>query len=274
MLTIPPDKQRDRMEEALEIILRLFDGETVTHESEWISLRNARLHLLPYTQPRPHVVIASAVTPNGAYVAGKFGLGMLCVAASNVAGYDVLDVNWGVADKSAAEHGNAMDRRDLRLVIHMHLAETREQAIEDVRWGFPKWQEYTLGVNPRGRLGTGSLEEVLAKGMTVVGTPDDAVEFLERYWTKTGGFGCLLLQATNWARFDATKRSYELFMRYALPKFSGINRAREESYAWMRSNTEEFSGAVMSASKKAFEKRFGTAADGSPALPNVTAKRR
>jgi limonene 1,2-monooxygenase len=267
------------MEEALEIILRLFAGETITHESEWISLKNARLHLLPYTQPRPHVVIASAVTPNGAYVAGRFGLGMLCVAASNVAGYDVLDVNWGVAEKSAAEHGNAMDRRDLRLVIHMHLAETREQAVEEVRWGFGKWQEYTLGVNPRGRLGSGTLEEVLAKGMTVVGTPDDAVAFLEKYWNKTGGFGCLLLQATNWARFEATKRSYELFMRYALPKFSGANQAREESYAWMRANTEEFSGAVMSASRKATEKRFGGAmpgggSAGEPQAKVAAAKRR
>jgi limonene 1,2-monooxygenase len=47
MLNIPPDKQRDRMEEALEIILRLFAGETITYESEWINLKNARLHLCP-----------------------------------------------------------------------------------------------------------------------------------------------------------------------------------------------------------------------------------
>jgi hypothetical protein len=63
-------------------------------------------------------------------------------------------------------------------------------------------------------------------------------------------------------------------MRYALPKFAGINQAREESYAWMRGNTEEFSGAVMSASKKAFEKRFGTTADGEPAIPVAAGKAR
>ena len=40
----------------------------------------------------------------------------------------------------------------------------------------------------------------------------------------------------------------------------------------MRSNTDEFSGAVMAASKKAFAKRFGTTEDGEPAVPRPGAK--
>src|SRR5215210_5236732 len=35
MLGIAPDQQRARMQESLEIILRLFAGETITCESEW-----------------------------------------------------------------------------------------------------------------------------------------------------------------------------------------------------------------------------------------------
>jgi len=31
------------------------------------------------------------------------------VAASSTPGYDVLDVNWGIAKKTAAEHGHVVD---------------------------------------------------------------------------------------------------------------------------------------------------------------------
>src|SRR4051812_39994768 len=58
MLGIPVAKQRSRMAEALDVILRLFNGETVTAETEWFTLRNARAHLLPYTKPHPEVCVA------------------------------------------------------------------------------------------------------------------------------------------------------------------------------------------------------------------------
>src|SRR5215212_5351220 len=66
MMGIKASLQRARMQESLEIILRLFAGEVITQDSEWFTLRNARLQLKPYTHPRPHVAVASAVTPFGA----------------------------------------------------------------------------------------------------------------------------------------------------------------------------------------------------------------
>src|SRR5436190_1347758 len=52
MLGIDPAVQRDRMEESLDVILRLLrDDEPVTHESDWFTLREGRLHLEPYTKP-------------------------------------------------------------------------------------------------------------------------------------------------------------------------------------------------------------------------------
>jgi len=53
MLGIDPQVQRDRMAQALDVILRLLDGQTVTEQTDWFNLQNARVHLLPYTQPRP-----------------------------------------------------------------------------------------------------------------------------------------------------------------------------------------------------------------------------
>ena len=83
ILGIDPDTQRARMEESIEIIMRLMAGETVTKTTDWFTMKEARLQLRPYTQPQPHLAIASAITPNGGKVAGRFGLGMLSVAVSN-----------------------------------------------------------------------------------------------------------------------------------------------------------------------------------------------
>ena len=257
MLGIDATTQRDRMVESLEIILRLFAGETVTHESDWITLRGAHTNLKPYTWPRPPVAVASAVTPSGAKLAGRHGLGMLCLAASVFAAYDVLDVNWGIACDTAAEHGRSMDPADLRLVVPMHLAETREQAWANIQFGFKPWEDYSFSVNPKtGLLGLGGIEEAVKTGLAVVGTPDDAVACLEKYWAKTGGFGCFLHLATNWAPFAQTKRSYELFARYVMPKFADRNSQRVASLDRMKQNRDEWSESYRAASQAAIDKHF------------------
>jgi limonene 1,2-monooxygenase len=262
MLGISPATQRDRMVESLEIIIRLLDGEVVTYDSDWITLRNARLHLKSYTQPRPYIAVASAVTPSGGKLAGRFGLGMLCVAAANPGGYDVLDTNWNLARKVAAEHGREMAQSDLRLMAPFHIAETRDQAIANVRWGFDKWQEYSYSVNPEGgkAIGLGSIESIIADGKGAIGTPDDAVALLNKYWDKVGGFGCILQLAMNWADFETTKKSYELFMRYVMPKFAGRNTQRDASMNWLRENREDFSGMRKSAAKQVIDQHFAAEA--------------
>jgi len=257
MLCIEASKQRQMMAESLDIILRLFSGEVVTHQSDWINLNQAQTNLKPYTWPRPPVAIASAVTPTGAKLAGRYGLGLLCLAASVFAAYDVLDVNWRVACEEAKEHGTEMHPENLRLVVPMHLAETRERAWSNIQFGFEPWESYSFSVNPNtGLLGLGGIEEAVNNGLAVVGTPNDAIECLEKYWDKTGGFGCFLQLATNWAEFENTKKSYELFARYVMPKFASRNSQREQSLLHMHRNREDYSESYRSASQAAIDEHF------------------
>src|SRR5262245_39602685 len=251
MLGIPVAKQRDRMLESLEVTLRLLAGATATQKPEWFELRDARCQLRPYTQPRPHIAVASTVTPSGGRAAGRYGLGMLCVAATQSDAFDALGVNWKVACDFAAERGATMDPNDLRLVAPIHVAETREKARANVRFGIEKWAGYFNGSSPAGfgsPTPSGDLVDgMIESGRAVIGTPDDAAALIERLQKKQGAFGAFLQLAHNWADFDATKKSYELVARHVAPRFKGANRAREASLAFAGDGAAKFMGDAMAA---------------------------
>ncbi len=256
MLGIDPNTQRDRMAEALDVILRFFKGEIVTEKTEWYNFVNARAHLLPYTKPYPEVAVVSAVTPSGGRIAGKYGTGMICVAATNPFGYDALGANWKIANDIAAESGRVMDPAGLRLVGPMHIAETRAQAMENVKYGFEPYLDYLNNNQPRFIVppGKDAAEWFVESKYGVIGTPDDAIALIQRLYDKQGQFGAFLQQVHNWADFEQTKRSYELYQRYVMPHFSGANGPRVESFDWCSENRALLTEKRVSAAQAMFDK--------------------
>ena len=245
-LGIDPNVQRDRMVEGLEVILDLFNGKRVTKKTEWFNLENAICQVKPYTWPHPEICVASSVTPSGGKLAGKHGFGMLCVAATQAGGYDALGINWKIANEVAAENGRTMNPEALRLVGPVHIAETKEKAMENVRFGYYKWAQYFANLSP---LNVNQdpkedpLERGLREGTIVCGTPDDAIAQIRRLQEKQGEFGCFLQLAHNWAPWEETKKSYEMWQRYVTPVINNANVNRVDSYEHTKANA----GALMAA---------------------------
>lgn len=256
MLGIDPSTQRDRMAEALDVILRFFKGEIVTEKTEWYNFVGARAHMLPYSHPHPEVAVVSSVTPSGGRLAGKYDLSMICVAATNPFGYDALAANWKIANDIAAEHGRQMDRSRLRLVGPMHIAETREQAFKNVKYGFEPYLNYLNNNQPRFIVpqGQDAAEWFVENKFGVIGTPDDAIALIQRLYDKQGDFGVFLQQVHNWADFEETKRSYELYQRYVIPHFSKVNQPRIESFDWCADNRDLLTEKRTTAAKLMFDK--------------------
>ena len=269
MLGIEPMQQRDRMVQALDVILRLFRGESVTETTEWYTLKEAKLHLLPFTKPYPEVAVASTITPSGGRAAGKYDLGMLCVAATQPDGFDALAVNWQVANEIAAEHGRKMDPARLRLVGPMHIAESREEAMKNARFGFYEWFEYFQRINPArfASLPKGDpLEILVAAGGIVVGTPEDAIAQIDRLHAKQGEFGAFLQLAHNWASWEGTKKSYELYARYVVPHFRKANTHRVQSLEWTTAHNQEIVAMTQAAAKAMIAKHEAERAGKAKAL--------
>ncbi len=265
-LGINPSVQRDRMVEGLEVILRLFKGERVTLKTDWFELNDAICQLKPYTFPHPEICVASSVTPSGGKLAGKHGFGMLCVAATQASGYDALGINWKIANEVAAENGRTMDPGRLRLVGPVHIAETREEAFENVRYGYDAWATYFRNLSPLSG-SEAETEDPLLKGVRegnyVVGTPDDAIAQIRRLQEKQGDFGAFLQLAHNWANFDKTKKSYELWQRHVQPVINDMNVGRIDSYNNVRDNAPTLlaaaGAAVMQTLKKHEEEQASKA---------------
>lgn len=245
MMGIEPARQRDMMLEAIEVLIPLLSGETVNQETDWFTLKEARLQMEPYTKPHVEMAVASQVSPAGARAAGRFGLSLLSLGATTTGGFDALHSNWNICEDMAKDYGQTADRKNWRLVGPMHIAETREKALENVKYGLHKWLAYfqevgALPVVPD-RNATDPVDIMISTGMAVVGTPDDAIAQLKRLEEQSqGGFGAFLHMANNWADFEQTKRSYELFARYVMPEFQNIGSAKRESYNWARDNHDKF----------------------------------
>ncbi len=276
MMGIEPETTRDRLSEGLDVILRLLAGDTVNETTDWYTLRDARTHLRPYTYPYPEVCVASAVTPSGGRLAGRYDLGMLCVAAGERAGFDALDTNWKVACEIATENGREMDRNRLRCVLNMHLADSRQQARADIRYGCEEFIRYFNNNQPRFDVPDGAdyVDWVIEKQIAVVGTPDDAIARIERLQQKQGEFGAVLLQITNWADWPALKRSVELYAHHVIPHFSGVNANRFGSYDWVTANQNELVEKRVSAATQMIARheaeRAGRVADQSARVQSPT----
>ena len=248
-LGIDPMVTRDRMVQAIEVILRLFAGERVTAQTDWFNLVDASCQLRPYTWPHPEIAVASSITPSGGTLAGRYGFGMLCVAATQAGGYDALGINWKIANETAAANGRTMDPAKLRLVGPVHLAASREQAWANVEHGGRDFAEYFRRISRPGQpIPDGDpIRAMVDEGAAIVGTPDDAIAQIRRLQAQQGEFGTFLQLAHNWADFDQTKKSYELWRRYVSPVINNSNAGRRDSFDWATDHAPTYIGAAMAA---------------------------
>ena len=96
-----PGGQVERMEEALELIRRLWAGERVDHDGKWFSTKNAVLHTRGGGTPPVYV---SAFGPKAAGVAGRHGDGLWTLADPEMAP-GVIEAYRAAAEDAGREPG-------------------------------------------------------------------------------------------------------------------------------------------------------------------------
>ena len=261
MMGIDASTQRIRMDESLGIVLRLFtETEPITYKSDWFELKEAMLQLRPFTKPHMPIAVASVQSPSGVALAGKYGASILTITVPRDSSRNMetdLSYLWEVAEESAAEHGQSVCRDDWRLVLPVHLADSREEAFEEVRLGagryLREYSEHTLG-RVASDCPLEKIIDVMAEnGSWIIGTPDDCIEGIKRLGEKSGGFGGFLVQTIDWAPREKMLHSYELLARYVMPQFQGSAAGFAASNQWSYDRKETLNAGVTRAMDKAKE---------------------
>jgi len=224
MLGIDPATQRKRMVEGVRAIVRLFVEEGgVTIDGSWFKLNDAHLQVKPFQKPHMPIFTASLFSPSGMVAAGELGVGLLTLLGF-VSGFGELRDRWSIVEEAAAEHGNTVSRDNWRLVLPFHLADSRKEALEDVREiGDALISQYFSSPVRQVDLGQGAaipplpIAQLAAEGGAIIGTPDDAIAKIRELQEISGGFGGYLNMAIDWTSRQKTLHSYELFARYVAP---------------------------------------------------------
>ena len=119
----PVSEQVERMEEGLEIIRRLFDGERLTYDGRYFETDEAILHTRPNRRPPIYV---SAFGPKAAGVAARWGDGLWTLADPESAP-DVIDAYRGACEDAGREPG------EIVIQAQFSWAEDDDAALEGAR---------------------------------------------------------------------------------------------------------------------------------------------
>ncbi len=247
---VKPDDQRRMMNESLDVVVRLLRGEVVNRKTDWFNLIDAQLQLRPYSTPHMEMAVAAARSPAGGLAAGKHGIGMLSIGGTSPMAMETHTKNWGLYEDEARANGHVPNRRDWRVVGLFHIAETREQARKNVEFGLNAFCDYfrdvaTFPIIPPDV--TDPYSFMVESGTACIGTPDDAIAYIERLVGGSGGFGVIAELAHNWADWPQTLRHYELMARFVHPHFQRSRELLRDSYGYATSHHVEFTGAASAA---------------------------
>ena len=272
MIGVAQADTRRLLEESLDVIMRLLTSdEPVTFKNERWDLREARLHLRPYSNPLFDIAVAAVASPSGPRLAGRYGVGLLSIGATSAAGFDALALHWNVMEERAAHHGTRVDRDKWRLVGLVHCAESKAQAYKDVEYGMEQWFRYfqSVAAFPQMAVPGNNVAEMIAfvneSGFGAIGTPDMVTAQIERLMAQSnGGFGAYLMLAHEWANPEATRRNYDLIARHVMPRFQGQAQptidAAERARA-VRSDLADQQAQAVEAMRAKYQAELGAAAE-------------
>ena len=244
MLGIRPERQRAMMEESLDAIMRLMSNtEPYSVKTDWFEMNEAVLQLRQYQNTIVPVAVASVESPAGVTLAGKHGASVLSLSVPrDTIRKTSLAELWSIAEETAAEHGKVMHREDWGVVMGMHLADSKEQAVKEIKEGagnvvteyFGRTLGNTVPDVPRDQI----VDYMVDHNQWIVGTPDDCIAGIERLQELTGGFGKFMIRVEDWAPRDKIHRSYELLARYVMPHFQGSLQGIQTSNEWASERRE------------------------------------
>jgi len=251
---IPPEEKRPRTKEFIDIVetYHTADG-PVAYDGDFWQYDEREIMLQSRQQPHPPIAIPGSTSPYSFELAARKGYMPMSISYSLMHGDEnpkvhSLTEQAETMRETAREVGCDPEAPigDWRIFREVYVAESREQAIEDIRSGatqtFLDYLRDTVGLGmfmkenddmPDEEV---TLEYLIDNAPWIVGSPEDCIQQIEEMQDILGEFGGLgILSRKSWMPTDKWYRSLERFARYVMPAFKDEARSAGAPEAWDRS---------------------------------------
>ena len=236
-------EHRGMSQNSIELILDMWakpEPGLYTHEHwdfnipEPVPEIGLRVHMQPYQKPHPPIAVAGVSSRSDTLVyAGEKGWIPLSI---NLVPSATLNTHWEAIEEGAKKSGRIPDRGQWRIAREVHVAETTEQARQEVLEGTigRDFRQYFIPLMAHmDALSLFKTEddipdeaidpEYLINNVWIVGSPDDVTEQIRELYKQVGGFGVLLAMGHEWDPRESGENSMKLLANKVLPSLSDLN---------------------------------------------------
>lgn len=209
---VDPREKRERFDEALDIILRAWQGERLTVHGTYNSIEDVAINVQPVQQPHPPTWIAVIRAEAAPFVARR-GMPIMGIPY-------VLERIEAVREMIQAYHqgyrgaGHDPAQADVTLAWHTYVAETTDAAIREARDAMQQYTDTRLFATSQGK----TFDELYDNGLLIIGDPAycrDRIEALREFGMTR------MLTLTNFGGLEHAKvqKSMHLFAKEVMPAF-------------------------------------------------------
>ncbi len=205
----PADK-RDKFNEHLDIIKRLFTGERLTYDGQFTKSVNVVLNVLPHEGRTPPIYVAVLARP-GAYHVGKQGNWLFTVPYASCEGFEDIGTMLAEFRKGRADADLSFEEDDHVFTLHCHVAESDETCDAETR------DPYELYVRTRLYAKEHTYDEILENGICLFGSVDTVADKMVRLYEMGIRHVACLSNFGNMPR-DRVENSIRLFAEEVMPR--------------------------------------------------------
>ena len=226
-------ESKDRFQEALDIILLAWSGETFSYEGKYNHITNASISPLPYQQPHPKVRIAASSEESF----GRIGrLGYPIFLGLRTMDVEDLKTNLQEYKQEWQAAGHPGEGGDINVRFPVYIAPSEAEAIEEPKESIEAFfqRQRELFEYSRGRQGAdvsagrqaryerlvNSTYEDLLETRVVFGSPEQVIDRLHEFKEMLGVSGITAeLNPGGFLPKEAVQRSLRLMTEEVMPAF-------------------------------------------------------
>jgi natural product biosynthesis luciferase-like monooxygenase protein len=231
---VPMEDSRARFEEGLDLVIRLWTEDRVSHDGKFHRLRDVHLNPRPLQKPHPPVWVAAIASPESFISAGRRGWNIMIVPFA-AGGIDKVGELVATYRRAWRDAGHTPGAEKIQSSLHCYVAETHAAAVAGARprveryievfteavgsWSGHQSAQYAGYGKMVETISRTTIDSMLASHQALIGTPDEVVEQL-RYHRDVFGEFEPSMQVNFGGIGDAEAlRTLELFASGVMPRF-------------------------------------------------------